>query len=528
MKLNLPKAKIAIWFIYLRSSSSATSPMKGQPHCPCKPASSFPPQLVAVLVQRGFPATYGVGCAAHDEEVDPLHQWCFVDHENCEVPREPYSTFLPNVTAYVSYATCGSLKNVATLKDRMEELRGRTLVGFPVEATGGLYGARYEDGEWQGPVVDFIDDVADKYKFQVNKTETLPDWVYKKAADFYATPPTKFDVCVFAASIGVVDLCIGQFGVSPEREKMTTMVRLQSEKVILVVEEGESSTKLGQAVRLVFSPFSAGAWMMIIIGFGALVLALLFFERDNAFFQGRWHKRIAAAFRILATAFSQLEVHRGAGGHDAVQAEPGKMLLIGTCFYMFLLASLYTANLASIYTTAKETNPVRNADDLIAQNYRISGEQKNLDFFNHRHPDVDPNNLVSVPGEKSRIENLNMVKDHAKVQSAVAFEEDLLALQQEDNGNCNLVPLREPVGFQATGFPANPVYGPQLEAVFAEAIAAGGYSVYRVDPESICVGHDEEDENKVSIEWQQVIGVLLVPAVFVFGGILVELYEWFH
>ena len=124
-------------------------------------------------------------------------------------------------------------------------------------------------GPWTGPSVDFFREAALEGQFQINITQP-PDFLRNQSRKFFGS--SKFDLCVYAASLGYLDFCVGAFFINEKRSNVTTMYEASSDPIYLDTfdESGSGATSweaFVTATLTIFQPFELGAWLLIFLCF---------------------------------------------------------------------------------------------------------------------------------------------------------------------------------------------------------------------------------------------------------------------
>jgi hypothetical protein len=180
---------------------------------------------------------YGVGCGTHDAYGDTCllkrhngtwcdSEWCFVDPRNCELTHKP-SVAISSSSRYYSYSACGYIDEYT--RDQ-NTLNGHVLQGVLHENYRGYQGTICPgnsgdgDNECYGTVVDLADFLVNSdLNITINYT-TIPDWVTERARSHQPFIDNKENIkhgaCVMAASMGIVDLCIGAFTKNLQRGEL--------------------------------------------------------------------------------------------------------------------------------------------------------------------------------------------------------------------------------------------------------------------------------------------------------------------
>ena len=115
---------------------------------------------------------------------------------------------------------------------------------------------RHRDERWHGLVPELFADIAAEALFTINMTDA-------PAAVYDAAPGSgSFDQCVFAVSLGYLDLCVGMFSITTLRSTQTPFFVLQTHPVFLMVPITEDS--LLERIGRIFLPFDWSVWVLLL------------------------------------------------------------------------------------------------------------------------------------------------------------------------------------------------------------------------------------------------------------------------
>ena len=203
----------------------STTPLPfGDPSCPCiaTPSQAAGDSSSFDLGPNIISETYGIGCATHDLLSTPCvdittknnnnkkswcqREWCYIDPNRCALLNK-HSSYIAGW--YYSYATCYQVDTFR--RSYLGNLKGKTLkVGYNANS-GGWTGAYNNDknNNWTGPAVDFISIAAQAGKFDI--LPTTPPGFLRPKSDEYFDSTSSFDFCVYATSLGILDLCVSQY-----------------------------------------------------------------------------------------------------------------------------------------------------------------------------------------------------------------------------------------------------------------------------------------------------------------------------
>ena len=548
----------------------------------------------AADTKRNFNATteYGVNCAPHDlyqpvcsnvEDCTTLiplpadcdksfcqRSFCFVDPQNCSLYHKASSLY-PNV--HYSYATCGHMDSF-TFTERRKSLQDQTLQVAINSNTGGWMGAYHPEGsfatanqgaQWTGPMVEFLKDAATRGGFRLNITSP-PIWLQHESAKFFGD--SSFDACVYATSLGYLDLCIGAYTITDKRASVTPFFELGSDPVYLVTfsddETGVSYQEtLLRSVLTIFQPFTYGSWIMIAFiclpVLGALMLFHEYGTPGSAFpeehevvttntvtgVQKLEAKRIPFRQHVpKALYMSYLSFFNGS--YDPVVVTlGGKVNLLAILSFVLLVLAVYTANLAAILTQDASQSPIDSLDEAIKANFNFCASRKVaeriIDLFG-----VDPDRIVSDPvalggdgkagfncpdcGARERIFDFMKTKSATAASSsqalycnaALASHEDLQVMHRYGM-HCNKTVVGDILAFRDFGIPISSDKSAAVMSWLYEMKYEGVLDrhIRQAQPESQCP--DNEGEEGIALNVEQLMGIWMVVFGFAFLGVLVSL-----
>lgn len=437
MVLELHCLFIVLVIVCGHVEASLSSPLfEGDPSCPCllSPETGLHPikpvdvteDLISQLGNQSVFETYGIGCAAHDENtphcttdecaIGPNYlpapidcdrsycsrQFCWVDPLNCRLLNRR-SVYFSQSGRHYSYATCHDMDSFSD-QYLLSSLEGKSFkVGFNSNS-GGWTGGYSSTGEhfkggidkWSGPVVSFMRESALAGNFRLQLTEP-PEFLRNRSVDFFGD--SSFSYCVYATALGYLDLCVAQYSVTDKRATATDWFMLESEPLYLIVQtDGESMTRWQQFweyATTISQPFTPGAWFFIIV-FVIPVLGILFvyheygypgsaFPRkeevlvseDHEQFEVKEH-RIPLATHVVHSIYSSfLSVLQQAYGGSVVSIG-SKWHMLGFAFFNLIIIAVYTANLAAILTQKAQATTVKSFEDALQRGYRLCGERTNI------------------------------------------------------------------------------------------------------------------------------------------------------
>ena len=292
--------------------------MNGSPECPCATLAELgsltPLNVTAVATASVDLTSYGVGCAPHDasrsvclvkspaycDTIFPkptectrdttwcASSWCFIGERCSLLYRQPsldeaVSSDVDRIgplalgsRRFYSYATCNATRTPYSGPHITEALRGKTLrVAFRANSGGwmgsyesaaqGAEGTHY--GGWHGPAASFFAAVQRRAGFHVNLT-TVPSHVLLASGS-----SSRFTQCVYAAALGYVDLCVGDFSITDSRNQLTPFYVVDNLPLRLIVPSTDGFDA-SASLSFVFSPFHQHVWgvlLAMLTGFGLIL-----------------------------------------------------------------------------------------------------------------------------------------------------------------------------------------------------------------------------------------------------------------
>lgn len=518
----------------LQRQSALTPPVGGSPECPCLTQEQLTSELdedEANGLNISSLDTYGVGCLFHDVN-DPLfcvgaceeedrrntvcqrewcrYAWCWVDTRNCELNHIFLVGFFESSQRYYSYATCGfpdvythdfSVLGIDPLK-----------VGF-VSNTGGWKGSFSannnsfvtEMDNWSGPMVDYIKAVGSVANIPI-KSIVPDDLLRNKSIEFFGTNGN-FDLCVYAATLGFVHLCVGEFTITASRASVSEWIRMDNQNLYMISEDvgyvdfhnfGESRFTIWRRafqrnVQTIFQPFTPGAWMfttLVVIPIMALLFVVHDYGRPGSTYPDQvtvmevdhdepdYNELVSRRIPIMEHTFktiylSLISVMQMAYIGRTVTLG-AKIHLLGFGFFTLALLAVYTANLAAILTQQYTSQvAVGNFEQALAQNLRFCADRTNVQVLVNLHAHLSLSHFVVDPVElggdgkpgfackacnaRSRVfdfidvEKANAGDPHY-CHAALAPLDDLMIVHSQGK-HCSLRHAPEILGSIETGFP---------------------------------------------------------------------------
>ncbi|CAB9522496.1 expressed unknown protein [Seminavis robusta] len=539
---------------------------------------------------------YGIGCGAHDETgpfcidlkdctrqipVDPLcdyswcsRSWCYVNGSNCLVRDTPSSQW-PNVS--YSYAACGHMAEKSFF-DHKELLVNTTLRVAINHNTGGWKGAYHESKQsfsmdasgWSGPIYEFLTTAAARGGFTLNLTQP-PPWLLPESQKFFGK--SSFDYCVYATALGYLDLCIADYTITLQRSSVTPFFETSVGEIYLVVfsdTERLSFSYLAKRFALVFEPFTAGSWVTIFcIMLPILGLVMFFHEYDNpgsafpkqyttqvhdiATGQVVRHETVHMSWttRIAKTLYMALLSFFAQDYATFVVSVGGKVHLLALLTFLWLVSTVYTANLAAILTMNIQRSHVNSLAQARQAGYRFCATRQVAEVIAPLH-NMDPSEIVAdpvslggdgLPGFQcpncmSRSRALDFMKSPQQQQfahtsntdehdeqlycdAAFVSKEDLDAVHNMGK-HCNKTYVGQPLAFESNGIPMYSELAAKMTP-FLYSLKFDGtlHKIYQnAEPEQECDAVEGAGGDDPSLTVEQLIGIWGLTFAFVVAGLV--------
>mmetsp|Transcript_48166 Transcript_48166/g.109632 ORF Transcript_48166/g.109632 Transcript_48166/m.109632 type:complete len:809 (+) Transcript_48166:56-2482(+) len=392
--------------ILLSCAASAGSSQAGAPECPCLDAASFEAQEAhGTLANLSLPQNYGLaGCQAYDayrssvlascsgahpgdkEMAFCFSSWCYVDPRICQVNASQCARLgdpdnimcrdrekklsnhlaLKSLGLYYSYSTCGFLDSYTAHAGIQDVMNSTLLVSCMSDWPWVVEGYR-----WKGVLFNFVQEACwDEFKC----TFSFADPVVSQES-IAAVGPSKWNGCIHDVAIGRLDMCIGSFWITEERQQMVTFLPplFQAHWYLVTPKvEAEGFWKLWkwEILKKPFKPFSARLWISIatFLAIGGLVFALV--EAPGyALDRGRpGEHRFYQALYGLYLSFTWC---CAGGSISRPKTFAGRLVTLGLgCMLLFVVAC-YTASLASLLVAERGQEPVKSLEEAIQRKMRV-------------------------------------------------------------------------------------------------------------------------------------------------------------
>ena len=405
-------------------------------------------------------------------------------------------------------------------------------------------------------MVDFVSHAAFIGGFSLNFTKP-PEWIYNHSS-LYFGDDNSFDYCVYAVSLGYLDMCIASYSLTRKRTKITPFFEVFGEDVYLYIKS-EPKMSLWQEfythIPKIFGSFTIFAWMCIIVYLLLLGLIMLWHEykAPGSAFPAETHvssknkdggykieiKKIPMVRHIFRTLYQSLLTFSEQSYSQGVYTLGGKVHLLAMSFFVLIIISLYTANIAAILTTNINDNRISNIQDAIKLGYNFCADRSvvermiELYGMNENSFVPDPSELggdgkpgFSCPKCNSRSRTFeNMKRNHNDpslyCNAAISTDEDLVVFQKSEKF-CDVLRVGEPLLEDYYGLPISRASFPGLSSMF-HSLKNNDDLVARFKkngPESNCQSADGTNALTVI----ELSGLWVVCTAIVVIGLLVKLF----
>ena len=320
----------------------------------------------------------GSVCAQANPPTYCISAFCYVDTNNCKRPSNVERGSLldralgdisgPTDHLAYSYETCGYLDRFSTNQQAANELAGRTLrVSFPLPGSVGTFFSFYDesDNEYRGAVHEFMNGVLDELDVELQvvnlSTQSLERF-----------PTTSFTACVHDVALNNTDFCISDFWITPQRRLMTTFTEQFEEDLfyLYVPANGDEDIPFSEILANPFRPFHRDVWLLIVafLFFTAFCYLLLEFHNSDDFVD---HDNIVSKF--YHSSYQAFQSYASASSIHAPKKKSTKMLLVGFGFFVLVMVSSYTAELASFFIRDDAGVAIDSFEAGLASGYKICG-----------------------------------------------------------------------------------------------------------------------------------------------------------
>jgi hypothetical protein len=413
------------------------TPVAAAAECPCLAAGSpaYDALVAEVAADATLPPMYGLdGCRAWDAGRAKLgcdksaaagaptfcaHQWCFVDearcafdearclaaggavgsdvHFSCRERRARDSPRVPSRAAY-SYETCGYTNTFDA--SRLERIVAgtsiRVFIGenppWAFSRPAGDVDERFPQfGAKTGILTRFFQDMLGNYSPAVNVT-LLAGLASPQAMALY--PFSSFSACVHDVSVGLADLCINSYWMTPERMLLTPFTSpIDNEFFYLYVPQQLESETFASIIERPFLPFSGRLWLLALVFL--VCSGMIMVVTDSGGNYDDFPRRGFASRAAKGIYFAFLGTF-GAAPANKSRTIPSKIAQLSLGLFILILVSSYTANLATLLVLNNQSNAINGIQDAIDAGLTICVPNDVASVIQSKHPTLNAHNYGFV------------------------------------------------------------------------------------------------------------------------------------
>lgn len=332
-----------------------------------------------------YPLSYGINCASHDKNLEPLcndpnneldfcgEPFCFVDPSKCKFSKnDDYarSSLFPNL--YYSYTTCGSSDKWSNFVVETE-LNGATLrVGVPalsfpahfkMDTNGNPINAVKDInegvGEFQGMYIELLNDVAARANFTIQYESVAAGTVKEYNGNTWSA-------CVQDVGRGLLDLCVGNFWeTTPRRQIAQFSTPIFNDFFYMVVPLPQMDSGVGAQMGKLFQPFTLTLWITVLLATIAVGFTYTVIDGKLNFSMKYFVQTITdSIYRAIMELMS---------GPDWGSDQPihSKSITMTWAFFILIIVAAYTANLAAFLGENKILHKILSVSDCIDKNCNL-------------------------------------------------------------------------------------------------------------------------------------------------------------
>ena len=524
-------------------------PLNGASSCPCIPIGGVPdiefsditPSLQLHLGTDVSLKTYGFSCRPHDINSAACYsyprpdfcvrQWCWIDVDKCNLLSRLSENIVHGAVRSYSYATCREIDSF-TGNARIRSLSGKIIKTGFLHNSGGWKGSYSTEGQdfvgtisnWSGPSVAFATEAAQIGNYTI-EIAAPPEFLWFKSLGFFGI--SRVDFCIYATSLGFLDLCVSEIPVTAKRASAVDFFVLDSHRIQIMTMEKEPTSRYNefrQSSSTIFKPFQKETWLFIIflvIPLFGVLLVIHEYGRNGSHYPEKAHfldvhewrkdkivdERSVPIHRYLIRSihFTFLSVLQQ-GYVQPVVSDGARLHILGISFFILVIIAVYTANLAAILTRNATRSEIQTLEDIVLRNYRICASRSVYTLLEQIYG-IGRNNFVMDPPEiggdsqpgfqcascESRRRVLDFTDpvradtDANYCHVAIAYVDDLVA-EQGAGRHCNKTVVGSTLAITESGFPIFNGVSAQLVAHFLQLKNLGVYEKILLEarPISIC------------------------------------------
>jgi len=247
---------------------------------------------------------------------------------------------------------------------------------------------RADGGKYQGLYIDYFNNLI-----KLEKGLKSVDFVTRSQSSSFLLPSSSYDAAARDVQVGVSDIAVGSFWMTPKRLLWTAVTTpLFEDEIRLVVKMNSNGPqKFIDMAKKVISPVEGKLWVLVFVLLLLVTCLSIAFASPKvkdkrtwvsfrnlkwkeANYWGRLRITVAQVFESFLEMFINfcgLSVEM-----DYEASMPYKLLMIWWSIFICLFLSAYVANLASFLTDDGAQNTVNSILDVIASDMRICTDLK--------------------------------------------------------------------------------------------------------------------------------------------------------
>ena len=175
--------------------------------------------------------------------------------------------------------------------------------------------------------------------------------------------------CVYAASLGVVDICIGAFTKNRQRTMASSFLEMGVTAEYLVVHEHTEQLSVMDKVKSIFEPFSPALWGMTFLVFSFLGFLLMLQEVSWETLREKPSANVKMSLYGSVMAF--FARRPGPYCSDKVTSWGGRLTTLAICIQILLSGAAYGAQLTTLLVRSGFSVTIESIDDVMLYKFPI-------------------------------------------------------------------------------------------------------------------------------------------------------------
>uniref|UniRef100_A0A0G4GZX1 Ionotropic glutamate receptor C-terminal domain-containing protein n=1 Tax=Chromera velia CCMP2878 TaxID=1169474 RepID=A0A0G4GZX1_9ALVE len=265
--------------------------------------------------------------------------------------------------------------------------------------------------------------------------------------------PSKFTATTYDVGVGNFDMSISGFYESLERRTLTDFVSPVGEDLMYVATSRLSKSFTGESVTNAFRPFTFTVWLAVLgmtVVSSFLYLFLEYSMNDEDFEQKQTKRNLLLRNPCRAMYLTWRSLFSASAEHSPV-GFAGRLMTLGFGFFVLVILSSYTANLASILTTQRTSGRVNSITDIEENRLTLCVQSATISTFAALYPRVKTTTGV---GWVKLLEMYDNNECQAILFSDRAFDE--LQYGAWGDTRCNMIKVGEPLFGYSLSQPISP------------------------------------------------------------------------